>query len=43
MNFTFPKFIKTDLKTLIPAATEEAIDLMEKMMIYEPQKRPSAQ
>ena len=42
IGFTFPKFVKTDLKTLIPQATDDAIDLMQKMMIFEPQKRPTA-
>jgi hypothetical protein len=30
------------LKTIIPNASDEAIDIMEKMMQYDPQKRPTA-
>lgn len=42
IGFTFPKFVKTDLRTLIPTAPEEAIDIMEKMMKFEPSQRPTA-
>lgn len=42
MGFSFPKFVATSLSSLIPNASAEAIDLMEKMMQYDPQKRPTA-
>lgn len=42
IGFSFPKFVATSLKTIIPNASDEAIDLMEKMMQYDPQKRPTA-
>lgn len=42
IGFSFPKFVSTSLKTIIPNASDEAIDLMEKMMQYDPQKRPTA-
>lgn len=42
IGFSFPKFVSTSLNTIIPNAPEEAIDLMEKMMQYDPQKRPTA-
>ena len=39
IGFTFPKFVPTSLAQLIPNASEHAIDLMMKMMIFDPQKR----
>jgi serine/threonine protein kinase len=42
IGFSFPKFVSTSLATIIPNATEEAIDLMEKMMQFDPEKRPTA-
>jgi hypothetical protein len=32
MGFTFPKFVQTPLTQLIPNASEQAIDLMMKML-----------
>jgi protein kinase len=42
IGFSFPKFVSTSLKTIIPNASDEAIDLMEQMMQFDPQKRPTA-
>lgn len=42
MGFSFPKFVATSLSTLIPNAPESAIELMEQMMQYDPNKRPTA-
>jgi serine/threonine protein kinase len=42
MKFTFPKFASTPLSTLIPSAPSEAIDLMMKMLQFDPSKRPTA-
>ncbi len=39
IGFNFPKFVPTSLQQLIPNASEQAIDLMMKMMIFDPQKR----
>ena len=39
IGFTFPKFVPTSLQQLIPGASEQAIDLMNQMMIFDPQKR----
>lgn len=39
IGFTFPKFVPTSLSQLIPNASEQAIDLMQKMMTFDPQKR----
>ena len=43
IGFTFPKFVKTDLTTLIPNAPPEAIDIMNQMMEFDASKRPTAQ
>jgi len=43
INFTFPKFVPTSLNSLIPNASSEAIDLMQKMMEFDSMKRPTAQ
>lgn len=42
MEFEFPKFVKTPLDEIIKNASEEAIDLMEKMMAFNPKHRPIA-
>tara|TARA_B100000519_G_scaffold183941_1_gene177960 strand:- start:246 stop:458 length:213 start_codon:yes stop_codon:yes gene_type:complete len=42
MGFTFPKFVPTPLSQLIPNASEQAIDLMMKMLTFDPQKRLTA-
>merc|ERR1719204_46884 len=42
MNFKFPAFAPTDIKTLIPSAGKHAIDLLKKMLYYDPNKRPTA-
>ena len=42
MGFTFPKFVPTPLSQLIPNASEQAIDIMMKMLTFDPQKRITA-
>lgn len=42
IGFTFPKFVPTALSQLIPNASPQAIDLMEKMMTFDPHKRLTA-
>ncbi|XP_016319771.1 serine/threonine-protein kinase MAK-like [Sinocyclocheilus anshuiensis] len=42
MNFRFPQCVHTPLKTLIPNATNEAVDLMRDLLQWDPKKRPSA-
>ena len=42
IGFSFPKFVPTSLKTIIPNASDDAIDIMHKMMQYNPLKRPTA-
>ncbi|XP_055451072.1 serine/threonine-protein kinase MAK [Psammomys obesus] len=42
MNFRFPQCIPINLKTLIPNASCEAIQLMTEMLSWDPKKRPTA-
>ncbi|XP_072416870.1 serine/threonine-protein kinase MAK [Chiloscyllium punctatum] len=42
MNFRFPQCVPTHLKTLIPNASDEAIQLMKDMLHWDPKKRPNA-
>ena len=43
LGFSFPNFVPTALAKIIPNACAEALDLMLKMLIFDPKKRPSAQ
>ncbi|NP_001087126.1 male germ cell associated kinase L homeolog [Xenopus laevis] len=42
MNFRFPQCIPINLKTLIPNASEDALNLMRDTMQWDPKKRPTA-
>uniref|UniRef100_A0A6J0TWN7 Serine/threonine-protein kinase MAK isoform X2 n=1 Tax=Pogona vitticeps TaxID=103695 RepID=A0A6J0TWN7_9SAUR len=42
MNFRFPQCVSINLKTLIPNASNEAIQLMSDMLNWDPKKRPTA-
>ncbi|XP_027708766.1 serine/threonine-protein kinase ICK isoform X4 [Vombatus ursinus] len=42
MNFRWPQCIPNNLKTLIPNASSEAIQLMRDMLQWDPKKRPTA-
>lgn len=42
MNFRFPKYVPTSLRSLIPNASNGAITLMKDMLQWDPEKRPSA-
>uniref|UniRef100_A0A8D0H3W1 non-specific serine/threonine protein kinase n=1 Tax=Sphenodon punctatus TaxID=8508 RepID=A0A8D0H3W1_SPHPU len=42
MNFRFPQCVPISLKTLIPNASSEAIQLMSDMLNWDPKKRPTA-
>ncbi|KAG8507713.1 Serine/threonine-protein kinase MAK [Galemys pyrenaicus] len=42
MNFRFPQCVPINLKTLIPNASNEAIQLMTDMLSWDPKKRPTA-
>uniref|UniRef100_A0A6J0VB53 Serine/threonine-protein kinase ICK n=1 Tax=Pogona vitticeps TaxID=103695 RepID=A0A6J0VB53_9SAUR len=42
MNFRWPHCVPNNLKTLIPNASSEAIQLMRDMLQWDPKKRPTA-
>uniref|UniRef100_A0ACB8GD04 Uncharacterized protein n=2 Tax=Sphaerodactylus townsendi TaxID=933632 RepID=A0ACB8GD04_9SAUR len=42
MNFRWPQCVPNNLKTLIPNASSEAIQLMRDMLQWDPKKRPMA-
>ncbi|XP_039609958.1 serine/threonine-protein kinase MAK isoform X1 [Polypterus senegalus] len=42
MNFRFPQCVPTNLKTLIPNASNEAISVMKETLQWDPKKRPTA-
>ena len=42
MNFRFPVMVPTSLRTLIPNATEEGLQLMNNLLLWDPLKRPTA-
>nr|XP_045016103.1 serine/threonine-protein kinase ICK isoform X2 [Jaculus jaculus] len=42
MNFHWPQCIPTNLKTLIPNASREAVQLLRDMLQWDPKKRPTA-
>ncbi|XP_042320815.1 serine/threonine-protein kinase MAK isoform X6 [Sceloporus undulatus] len=42
MNFRFPQCVPLNLKTLIPNASNDAIQLMSDMLNWDPKKRPTA-
>ena len=42
MNFKFPAFAPTDIATLIPTASKNGIDLLQKLLLYDPDRRPTA-
>ncbi|XP_078011449.1 serine/threonine-protein kinase ICK isoform X2 [Phascolarctos cinereus] len=42
MNFRWPQCIPNNLKTLIPNASSEAIQLMRDLLQWDPKKRPTA-
>ncbi|EDQ84873.1 uncharacterized protein MONBRDRAFT_29859 [Monosiga brevicollis MX1] len=41
MNFKFPQMSATPLRTLVPQASTDAIDLMQDLMQWNPAKRPN--
>ena len=42
MNFRWPQCVETNLRSLIPNAGTEAIQLMKDTMMWDPKKRPTA-
>eukprot|EP01062_Namystynia_karyoxenos_P080904 TRINITY_DN8795_c0_g1_i1.p1 TRINITY_DN8795_c0_g1~~TRINITY_DN8795_c0_g1_i1.p1 ORF type:complete len:381 (+),score=119.59 TRINITY_DN8795_c0_g1_i1:135-1277(+) len=43
MSFKFPQMVPTPLSTLIPAASNEALSLMNQLLVWDPKKRLTAQ
>ena len=42
MNFRWPQCVPTNLKTLIPNASNEGIQLLKDMLLWNPNKRPTS-
>ncbi len=42
MNFKFPTMVPTPLRSLIPNASDEAIAVMTELLLWDPNKRPTA-
>ena len=42
MNFRWPQCVATNLKTLIPNASNEGIQVLRDMLAWNPHKRPTA-
>jgi len=42
LNFKFPAFARPPLSTVVPNASPAAVDLMEQMLRYDPNRRPTA-
>ena len=42
LNFKWNRYVKTDLRKLIPNANSDGIALIESMLYWEPKKRPTA-
>lgn len=42
MNFRWPQCVPSNLRTLIPNASTEAIHLMRELLQWDPKKRPSS-
>ena len=42
MQFRFPQFVPTALGQLIPNASPEGLVMMQDLMKYDPQQRPTA-
>ena len=42
MNFRFPQFAPTSISSLIPHASPEAVDMINALIAWDPNKRPTA-
>jgi hypothetical protein len=36
INFQFPKFVQTEMQSIIPNASQEALDLIDQMLQFDP-------
>lgn len=43
MDFTFPRFTRTELSVVVPDASQVAVRIMEDMLRWNPIRRPTAQ
>ena len=43
MNFRWPQMVATPLRQIIPNAGTDGLNIMRDMMLWDPQKRPTAQ
>lgn len=43
MKKSFPRFLKEDIRKLVPNGSNEAIDLLNKMLILDPNDRATAE
>ncbi|XP_026284833.1 serine/threonine-protein kinase MAK-like [Frankliniella occidentalis] len=43
MNFKFPQFSRTQLPSIVPSASKDGIQLLELLLMWAPNKRPTAQ
>jgi protein kinase len=42
IGLVFPKFTAVDITKIIPKVTPQAIDLIQKMLLWDPKFRPTA-
>ena len=42
MDFEFPRFVKTPLEEIVKGVSDEGLQLLEKMMAWNPNNRPNA-
>jgi len=43
IGFVFPKFVPVDLNSVVTGASNEALDVIKRMLVWEPEMRPSAE
>ncbi|RYH14353.1 hypothetical protein EON65_33735 [archaeon] len=42
MQFRFPQFVPTPLAQIIPNASAEGLELLQDLLLYDPNQRPTA-
>ena len=43
IGFVYPNFSQCDIKRILPKANDKAIDIINRMLFWDPKARPSAQ